>query len=715
MIYLIEENASRRYDYGWTDEKVSEYKDVLYIVDNANSFIELMPSMQKDGNVILYHESFIRKENFETRNSINSFIKTFEETQTYNIAYFSGSKNRRTLDSNVCSMPAAALYVNLESFVKHYKDKGGQIDFKYLMFGDNPEIEVVLLKKIKEVNNDLKNLNPEKIFTQRRIIVFRTFENSIQFPVTNAIIKNGCDLACEDEDLIALVSEQRDIQYDAIYIPLSMGETLSDFLGLRLAMFFRLIDTANKYAHIFIYGDADFSLFINSECAEIFKMPGVSYVSANATSLKDTLYSIHRISEDDYRMGLKKIHLSVPSDIGDNHSVANIWGLYRWSLALGHTDLNLLKKTSKVGSTLYFFYLNALYPPSALSCINKNKLHINNEKKQESELNVLYVDDEADEGWDELLYHIFYNINGIENFDSIGNEIKSKSQTEIVDIVKNKVDDMDANLVILDLRLHPDDFSAPNINEITGYKILEMLKHKNRGIQVLMFSATNKIWNLQALLEQEADGFIMKEGPENSVDPTFTEKSITEFIALLSHCSRLTVRKSLWPSIQRVKSRLKFLLREDNENKKLLNTIFTLIMMAEDALFDGNQKHSLDSTFINLFTAIEFAANEWIEMKKGQYGYNFYFKDNGDPLYFFEEGNSQPGKEWKYADKRLPYFIKISNTLYHVGAYDSNIQKLVDKRNAFTHPKHKLTYFSVKDILDIFTVVEKIIYKLDED
>ena len=712
MIYLIEEKASRRYDYGWTDEKVSEYKDVLYIVDNTNSFIELMPSMQKDGNVILYHESFTRKENYETRNSINSFIKTLEETQTYNIAYYSGSKNRRTLDANVCNLPAAALYVNLESFVKHYK--GGQFDFNYLMFGDNPEIEDALLKKIKEINNDIKNLNPEKIVSKRRILVFRTFENSIQFPVSNAVIKNGCDLACEDEDLIALVNEQSDSKFDAIYIPLSMGETLSDFLGLRLAMFFRLIDTANKYANIFIYGDAVFSLFIKTECAEIFKMPGISYVSANASSLKDTLSSIHRISEDDYRMGIKKIHLNVPSDIGDNHSVANIWCEYRWSLALNHSDSDIQKKTKKIGSTLYFLYLNALYPPTELSFIDREKLVIG-DKQQKHDLKILFVDDEADEGWYEILSYILYDLNSIETFDYIGNEIKSKSQTEIVEIVKDKVNDMDANLVILDLRLHPEDFSAPNINEITGYKILEMLKHENRGIQVLMFSATNKIWNLQALLEQEADGFIMKEGPENSVDPTFTEKSITEFIDLLSHCSRLTFRRNLWPSIQRVKSRLKFLLREDNENKKLLNTIFTLIMMAEDALFDGNQKHSLDSTFINLFTAIEFAANEWIEMKQGQYGYNFYFKDNGDPLYFFEEGNSQPGKEWKYADKRLPYFIKITNTLYHVGAYDSNIQKLVDKRNAFTHPKHKLTYFSVKDILDIFTVVEKIIYKLDED
>lgn len=51
-----------------------------------------------------------------------------------------------------------------------------------------------------------------------------------------------------------------------------------------------------------------------------------------------------------------------------------------------------------------------------------------------------------------------------------------------------------------------------------------MIKKINPGIQVIIFSATNKVWNLQALQEAGADGFIIKESPENSIDPNFTKK-----------------------------------------------------------------------------------------------------------------------------------------------------------------------------------------------
>ena len=44
----------------------------------------------------------------------------------------------------------------------------------------------------------------------------------------------------EDKDFISLVEKYNKISYDAIYIPLCMGETYSDYLGLRLSMFFRL-------------------------------------------------------------------------------------------------------------------------------------------------------------------------------------------------------------------------------------------------------------------------------------------------------------------------------------------------------------------------------------------------------------------------------------------------------------------------------------------
>lgn len=58
---------------------------------------------------------------------------------------------------------------------------------------------------------------------------------------------------------------------------------------------------------------------------------------------------------------------------------------------------------------------------------------------------------------------------------------------------------------------------------------MQEIKKINAGIQVIFFSATNKIWNLQKLQELGADGFIIKESPENSMNPDFTSETILQF------------------------------------------------------------------------------------------------------------------------------------------------------------------------------------------
>lgn len=51
-------------------------------------------------------------------------------------------------------------------------------------------------------------------------------------------------------------------------------------------------------------------------------------------------------------------------------------------------------------------------------------------------------------------------------------------------------------------------------NEFSGMKILKAIKAANQGIQVIMFTASNKAWNMKALLDAGADGYYIKESPE---------------------------------------------------------------------------------------------------------------------------------------------------------------------------------------------------------
>nr|WP_294723797.1 hypothetical protein [Prevotella sp.] len=74
---------------------------------------------------------------------------------------------------------------------------------------------------------------------------------------------------------------------------------------------------------------------------------------------------------------------------------------------------------------------------------------------------------------------------------------------------------------------------------------MKKIKEFNAGIQVIIFSATNKVWNLLALQKYGADGFIIKEGPENSKEPSFTIQTIENFINTMSLCISNRYKESL--------------------------------------------------------------------------------------------------------------------------------------------------------------------------
>ena len=723
MIYLIEDKTSRRNDYGWTNEKISTKSDIITVIENAAELIKMMPEILMDGNVVLFHESFSRIETNDKVKKINDFISQIVNTGNIHIAFFSGSNSQRIADGVSCSLNVDILYKNLDVFIEYYRQ--GTIDFNYLLFGEDPKLEARLLQLIQKVNND--NIETPKIESDNKILFLLTSEESIQVPISNATIKNDCDYDCSDMDLTKLVEEQSTYPYDAIYIPLCMGETLSDYLGLRLAMFFKLSDTANKYAHIFIYGVVNSSMLLKNECVEVLRMPGVNYVLADASSLIKSTQLIRKITKEEYRLGLKSIHLNVPTNIGDNHSIANKWAISRWALALDDSDDAIEKNNDDIYSSLYFRYLSALYPPKEVTRLDKDDLLIcKDEKNVENipNLNILYVDDEADEGWYELLCNIIYDVNKIQEFDYVGSQIKSMSEVEIINHVMNKVKSSNVNVVILDLRLHPSDFDNANIKDITGYKLLKEIKHYNRGIQVLMFSATNKIWNLQAMQKAEVDGFIMKEAPEVSYGEDTTTQSIYQLVNTLSECSRHTYKYVIWETIQEEKEYINKLRRKNKINLEYAKAVEVLLTMTEDALFSKDLQYAYATAFMNLFRIIEATANEWIdpnvEIKNTEAGGVLsYFKlrrDDSQLLKFSsKEFQAKPTEKLEYdkVNPSLPYFQKICNTLHVVGAYNQDAYNIVTKRNNFTHPNlienDEIEKFSVHDVLSVFGLVKQLI------
>ncbi len=679
MIYLIEDKTSRRNDYGWSDMRIELFKDSIQVIDSVKTLLNSLDRILLDDNILLYHESFAIAADKEQQKIVDSFR---DEVTTKNlmIAYFSGSKSQRTLDNNICNLPPHVMYANLEHFIK--MSLTGNTDFKYLMFGKNPELEGNLRDSIMSRNSS--NVGEDKTETTKQVFFYIASEESLDPPYDNAEVNDSFDFYCDDTSLSTCINQDLCTKkYDAIYVPLCFGETLSDFMGLRFAMLIRFSNTINKLTPLVIYGEADYQDMISNECFDIFKMPGVFYVHSDYHSLTNISQVLYDISEPEYKIGLKNIHLNVPSDIGDNHSVANKWAIYRWSHALNISEeRDFCSVEDKVSNSLYFKYLNSLNSFTKYVEVNSKSLSIDTSTCM-SMPKVLFVDDQADEGWYEALCSILFDKNHI-NMDHIGSGLKLKSSEEIVDIVKERVTAFSPEIVILDLRLCASDFGNKSIKDLTGNRVLRSIKQINRGIQVLIFSSTSKIWNYQFLSSQEgnidgADGFIVKERPEDSKDPFYTRTIIKYFVNSLNQCCKLTYRKELWEKMQEdiVKCNTTF--------SEYGNIVARLLELAEDSLFAKQSGIQYASIFMNLFRVVEVTANRYIDdyaIQDMDGLYYFQFRDGSKLLKFNKEGIPTNNEVFRHDKKSLPYQQKIYNTLYYLGLHGSNIYKLFKFRKS---------------------------------
>jgi CheY-like chemotaxis protein len=332
-----------------------------------------------------------------------------------------------------------------------------------------------------------------------------------------------------------IINEQSNYSYDLILIPVWLGNPLQ-YNGIYLAMHWRLSENnISRYAPIQIYGFQDeISVFKNCDFAGFLNSDNVSYkkLSLDLNKFINEI-KIEEYTNYDLKSNLKYFNVTPPSSYKTNHSITNEWSILQWSngLNIDKKDQAYLKIEATINSLLYYKYLRtklSLNDPSSVSrTILKNKGKI------------LFIDDEMEKGWELIFKKITSNLKP-NDVHFLGKEFKGENNPEeIVDIIVNTVKNknIDPDVVVLDLRLHDTDYHKNRkITEATGYKALKAIKEYNKGIQVIILTASNKVWNLQALQEKGADGFIVKEAPENSSDVDFTKRSLENIFCTLDEC-----------------------------------------------------------------------------------------------------------------------------------------------------------------------------------
>lgn len=399
----------------------------------------------------------------------------------------------------------------------------------------------------------------------------------------------------------------------------------------------------------------------------------------------------------------------------NNHTIANEWAIYRWSHVIGVEDKEIKKIEEKINKNLYFKYLQAIYPISKITKIEKNQLKIKNLKDSK----ILYIDDEADKGWNGILREIL-QISDVQNFNILGDELKGKSKEEIIDLATQEVKELDADIVILDFRLHEIDFSD-DISQVTGLQILKKIKKINPGIQVIIFSATNKIWNLQAIQEAGADGFIIKELPENSIDSNFTKHSIDFFVELLNKSMELSFLKNFYEEYNRVTTEIlprKSFKHQNPLDKKFIEEYLYYLELGLNSIKKDSE---LETAFIMFFIVLENIANNVVnendieeELNGKNKNYIFSLR-NGKKIKAIDIGETVTICDYPHSQtsKIIYWKPKIINVLEFLG-YDDNIFKetidLVEKRNKLIHLDATNKKRDIKDKINLSDL--KLLYRL---
>ncbi|TAH22443.1 MAG: response regulator [Cytophagales bacterium] len=356
-------------------------------------------------------------------------------------------------------------------------------------------------------------------------------------------------------------------------------------LALRLACYiFFFNEMIGILPIIILVGTSPINELSNLVCADILSAKNVEYIFRDEVdNLKDEIAEIlslisnakTNISNDDLIKEIKQRTLNIPKPEGDNHSIANIWGAFK--LAQVTNTLPILEQNAelqKKRKLLYFKYLLA-----------KNEV-----KSGESEIvkinclgkKVLLIDDEADKGWADIFNTILSNVT-FEYVPMVYNN-GEKDEAKFLANIEAKIQE-NWDVVLLDLRLTKADSASKilPIKEYSGYKILEKIKQQNKGTQVIVFTASNKAWNMKALYETEfgIDGYYIKESPDFLYGEDYTQKNFENFRNELEDALQRTFLKHFWKNTETLKNHIKI---EYAINQSFINEVSLCLDYAYDTL-----------------------------------------------------------------------------------------------------------------------------------
>lgn len=548
MIYLID------------DTPVQMLEGYLQLTDYASIFrrldfipIEDVPSLNGASCVLMhssYGDSAVKRR----------VLDIFNCGEVVPVVLFSDGDSEEAKfhgDNYIISIKKSVLYSRLPRFLKEYR-KSGVVNLKILA-GEKPAPEKrselipgnsVFSEFFSRIRIDLPSKKEETAAGPCIYSIGREGMNAIAGKIGGCYIKvnaatfntEGCrqtDISIHDFLMTSICREAKMFILDTDFDP---------GLFMLLAMHIRLTETIpgkSKYAPIVFISDFSLEKLIkNGTGAQIFMTEG-TYL-CRRSEVEEKLDTFKALDEESERSDfLDRINIPVPK--GSNHSLANQWGASRLYMIINGKNArkDVFKDFQDIHKRLYFKYiLHKIISRDSAFASCKPSFQV----KGVTGKRVLLIDDEAEKGWSKVFSSILLPGARFNPADDVISETVMEYDGLSTN-ARSKIEERDYDLILLDLRLGgiKEDYIV-DPQQMSGYKVLQRIKQLNRGTQVVMLTASNKAWNLKAIMNSSfgADGYFVKESPEYEFSDELSVANLRSLISDMERCFNQGYLRDFW-------------------------------------------------------------------------------------------------------------------------------------------------------------------------
>ena len=327
-------------------------------------------------------------------------------------------------------------------------------------------------------------------------------------------------------------------------------------------------------------------------------------------------------------------------------------------------------------------------------------------------MKVLLIDDKANHGWKQLIEKVFpYQgifIDAALNYDTALSKVEEKY-----------------DIIFLDVRLTAEDHIYHKVEEFSGYKILREIRKDftaiNFSTPIMLLTASNKIWYIDAFRNYGVDAYYIKEHPNYIYDKETSKKNYHNLKEKYKELRDLgNKRNEIWELSSTIISKLEGhkYFKKGSGNDNIKNRIEDKLKLGYASLFKSQtsiEKEILleDNqalAFIIFFSIFEEISKAYSKNSNWDHDYKFsgnwefmngkkFISSLDETIYvnpvwepeLYKLIEKEYSKERKIPEKYISGHINLSEQIYAI-IYHYEVVQAKNKFKDINHFRNKIAY-----------------------